>query len=71
MAVEWQEVSSSNVQRVAYDEDAGELLVEFKNGAVYAYSGQSESAYQDIITSPSPGAYVARWLRNQPARKVK
>ena len=71
MAIEWSDVRSSNVAAVGWDEDAGELLVRFKSGAEYSYPSAGESAYQDLLADPSPGAYVARWLRNQPSRKVK
>jgi hypothetical protein len=67
----WTELRSSNVQKVAFNNDSDELLIAFKSGAVYAYSDQSEATLQDLVTSTSPGAYVARWLRNQPSRKVK
>jgi hypothetical protein len=68
---EMREVRSSNVRAVGWDEDTGELLVEFRNGSLYSYPSAGESAYQDLLSDPSPGAYVARWLRNQPSRKVK
>lgn len=70
MATEWTAVRSSNVGRVGYDEDADELLIEFLSGAVYAYPNQGRSAYEDLATNPSPGQYVARWLRNAPSRRI-
>ena len=70
MAVEWKDVSSSNVSRVGWDDEANELLVEFNSGSVYAYPDAGESAYQDLLTSTSPGGYVSRNLRRLPARKV-
>lgn len=70
MAIEWTAVRSSNVGRVGYDEDADELLIEFLSGAVYAYPNQGRSAYEDLASNPSPGQYVARWLRNAPSRRL-
>jgi hypothetical protein len=67
----WTELRSSNVSKVAFDNDSDELLVEFRSGAIYSYSDQSEATLQDLITSTSPGSYVSKWLRNQPSRKVK
>jgi len=69
--ITWTELKSSNVGRVAYDSEADELLVEFKSGSVYAYPSAGEAAYQDLLTNPSPGSYVGRWLRGQPARRIK
>jgi hypothetical protein len=67
----WQEVKSSNVAKVAYDENADELLIEFRSGGIYAYPSAGEAAYQDLLYSTSPGQYVSRWLKGQPARRVK
>lgn len=70
MAINWTPVKSGHVRSVGWDEEADEVLIEFKDGAVYAYANQGESVYQDLATSPSPGSYVARHLRNQPARRI-
>jgi hypothetical protein len=70
MAVEWKDVSSSNVSRVGWNDETNELLVEFASGSVYAYPDAGESAYQDLLVSTSPGGYVSRNLRRLPARKV-
>jgi len=69
--IEWQELKSTNVAKVAYDSDADELLIEFRSGGVYAYPSAGEAAYQDILVNPSPGSYVNRWLKGQPTRRVK
>jgi len=71
MATEWTEVRSSNVKRVGWDDEAGELLIDFKSGAVYGYSSAGKSAYDDLAVHPSPGSYVARWLKQQPSRRIK
>ena len=70
MAIEWRDVRSSNVARVGFDEEGDELLVEFVSGAVYAYPNQGRSAFEDLASNPSPGTYVARWLRNAPNRRL-
>jgi len=67
----WQEVKSSNVDKVAYDKDADELLITFKSGSVYGFPSAGEAAFQDIVNAPSPGGYVSRWLRGQPSRRIK
>ncbi len=62
--------NSTNVASVGWHAEAQELLVEFRNGAVYAYPDAGESAYQDLLTAASPGSYVNRWLKNQHYRRV-
>jgi len=49
---EMREVRSSNVRAVGWDEDTGELLVEFRNGSLYSYPSAGESAYQDLLSDP-------------------
>jgi len=69
--IQWTEVKSSNLSKVAYDSEADELLIEFRSGSIYSYPSAGEAAYQDIINNPSPGSYVNRWLKGQPSRRVK
>jgi hypothetical protein len=54
-------VKSSNVAAVGYED--GTLYVEFNNGSAYAYDGVGEAAYQDLLTDPSPGGYLARHIK--------
>lgn len=70
MAMIWTPVRSSNVAQVGWDDETDTLAIEFTSGAVYEYDGQSEATVQDILTSSSPGSYVARYLRSLPARRV-
>jgi hypothetical protein len=67
----WTELRSSNVQKVAFDSDSNELLIEFKSGSVYGFPSAGEAAYQDLLTNPSPGSYIHRWLKGQPSRRIK
>ena len=50
-----QSVSSSQITSVGHD---GTMLeVEFNNGAVYQYEGVSVETFEELINSPSIGAY--------------
>lgn len=66
----WQPVRSSNIARVAFDEESGDLYVEFQGGRVYALPNQSEATLQDLMNAASPGGYYARWLKRLPARRI-
>lgn len=63
-------VRSSTVEAVGWDADTQELVVEFKNGSRYVYPDAGEGAYQDLLSSTSPGAYISRWLKNTHYRKI-
>ena len=55
--MERQRVSSSDLASVGYDANSQILEVEFNNGAVYQYSGVSQSIYENLMTATSKGHY--------------
>ena len=63
-------LKSSNIAAAGLDGDA--LLVEFHSGATYAIGGSSEAELQDLLASPSPGAWYARKVKQagRTARRV-
>lgn len=56
--LDWIDVDSSNVSRVAYHEDTETLAVQFHNGGLYTYSDVSEHTYQNLIGADSVGKYL-------------
>ena len=56
-------VSSSNVASVGYDDETGELEVEFSNGATYRLSGVPADVASSLRGSPSPGSYYANNIK--------
>ena len=63
-------LKSTNVSAAGLDGDT--LLVEFHSGSTYAIGGSSEAELQDLLTSPSPGAWYARNVKQagRTARRV-
>ena len=62
---------SSNVARVGFDDETQDIVVEFKNGGTYSYSGAGEAVAADMASDPSPGRYFARHVKNRyPAKKL-
>jgi len=61
--MEFKAVVSSNVQGVAYDEDASELYVEFKGGARYKYRGVPKDIYEGLLDASSPGGYMNDYVK--------
>jgi hypothetical protein len=57
-------VTSSNIAAIEYveaDEKAGtqsELIVQFKNGSIYAYKSVPKTIYDAMLEAPSPGKYL-------------
>jgi hypothetical protein len=56
-------VSSSNLAGAEYDDETRTLRIAFRSGSTYAYQGVDRTVFEDLIASPSPGAYFARRIK--------
>ena len=50
-------VESSNIEAVGYDEFNSDLIIKFKNGLYYKYSGVPYSIYTNLMKARSKGAF--------------
>ena len=50
-------LGSSAIEAVTYDEGKRTLIVEFRDGDSYLYSGVPKAAYQALLTAESAGAF--------------
>ena len=50
-------VKSSNIERIGYRKDTSSLLVVFKSGAGYVYSGVPEHLADGLLEAQSHGTY--------------
>ena len=66
-----QQVKSSNVRSVGYDEMKQILEIEFTSGAIYQYLNVPENIYVKLMTAPSIGKMVHELLRGKYDFKVK
>jgi hypothetical protein len=56
MAMEWTEVSSSNLKAIGYDDEENEMQVEFLDGSIYSYSDVPQESFNDVLSgAPSVG----------------
>jgi hypothetical protein len=68
-------LSSSTIERILFDEAAGELTIAFRHGARYVYSGVPRPVYEALRGAASAGAYFNRCIKGRfdcrydPARK--
>jgi hypothetical protein len=58
-------VTSSNISSIGYDADSQTLEVEFKNGAIYQYSGLPYGEYEGIMGADSKGKYLNANIKNR------
>lgn len=63
--IKMQDVSSSNVESVGYDDENNVLRVKFLNGRVYDYLGVSRAQFEALLTSPSVGQYLNMAIKSQ------
>jgi|LSQX01.2.fsa_nt_gb hypothetical protein len=60
---QWMFIESSNLDAVAYDDDNGSLLVQFKNGAEYEYKGVPRKEFNNMLVADSHGEYFHRNIK--------
>jgi hypothetical protein len=62
--MEWREISSSVIARVAYDEASHTLIIEFRSGTFYDYFDVPETTYRELLSAESAGNYFAENIRD-------
>ena len=60
-----QNVFSSNIDSVGYDDSTNEMTVQWKSGRVSAYAGVSEDLALQVANAPSVGQAVNSMIKNQ------
>lgn len=61
MAIEqitWEQVDSSNVNALFFDEPSQTICVRFNNGGLYTYMGANMEIYMNLRMSESVGKYL-------------
>lgn len=58
-------VASSNIASVGYDKEAHILEIAFHHGAIYQYVDVPEKVYEELMSSPSQGAYFMNEIKNK------
>ncbi|HSV88656.1 MAG TPA: KTSC domain-containing protein, partial [Bacteroidales bacterium] len=58
-------VASSTIAAVGYDKEAHILEIEFHHGAIYQYVDVPEKVYEELMSSPSQGAYFMNEIKSK------
>ena len=61
--VEMIQVSSSNVDKIGYDEEQQLLYVRFLSGGLYLYKGVGVMEFEALRDAPSVGSYLNRNIK--------
>lgn len=59
-----QEVNSSNISHIGYDEQSKVLKVRFKAGGEYHYHDVPKHEHDSLVSAKSIGAHFAKNIRN-------
>lgn len=65
-----QQVYSSNVREVGYDDEAKEMVVVFKNGRRYGYPDVSEAEAVQLANAPSVGSLFNAEYKTRQFRRL-
>ncbi|TGL99678.1 MULTISPECIES: KTSC domain-containing protein [Leptospira] len=57
-------VSSSNVEKIGYDEQNALVYVRFLDGSLYVYKGVPLHEYENLLNASSIGSYLHRNYKN-------
>ncbi len=67
-----QNVESSDLLSVGYDEDTQTLEIEFNSGGIYQYYSVPQNIYEGLMNASSHGKFFYEYIRgNYHYRKVK
>jgi len=58
-------MNSSNIGPVEYDVAKREMIVTFRSGETYVYTGVDNAVYHELLESPSPGGFFHRNIRER------
>ncbi len=64
-------VASSNIASVGYDVENKILEIEFHHGAVYQYFDVPKKVYEELMNSPSQGAYFMNEIKSKIKYQMK
>ncbi len=56
-------VDSSNIEAIGYDEEAGELHVQFLSGGYYIYHSVPRGVFDELMYAPSKGSFLNREVK--------
>lgn len=65
MVIEWNDVLSTNIDMIGYDEEKSELHVLFKSGYEYVYNEVPPAVYQEFLDSDSKGRYLNERIKGR------
>lgn len=63
--MDWIEVDSSNIDRIAYNSPTKELFIEFSHGGVYKYTRVSRKTFNSFRDASSKGEFFHSKIKSK------
>lgn len=64
--INWKPVSSSAIDRIAYDQEHSLLFIDFKDSTPqYTYRNVPESVFTAFLAAPSKGDFYHRFIKDR------
>lgn len=63
--LDWKDVESSNISRIAYDDINEALYVKYKQGTEYRYLNVPKKIYEDLSNAESKGSYMNSQIKGK------
>lgn len=60
-----QQVKSSNIASIGYDQSLFILEIEFLNGEIYQYINVPDNIFQGIMSASSHGTYLNQYIKDR------
>lgn len=57
-------VKSSNINKIGYNSDEKQLLVEFKGGKTFSYKYVTSAEYDELRNADSVGSHFSKFIKN-------
>jgi hypothetical protein len=60
----WETPNSSNIATVSHDDETRTGTIIFRSGGTYTVDSVDKSVLEEMVASPSPGAYFNRHVKD-------
>ena len=60
----WETPNSSNIAAIGYDDDSRVGTITFRSGGTYTVDSIDKGVLEEMASSPSPGQYFNRHVKN-------
>ncbi len=68
--IEYSNFTSENINKLFYNEQLNQLIVEYKSGGQYRYNEVSINEWNELISAESKGKFINESIKSKPYQKM-